>query len=104
MGMACATTRLLPAARPRCTGVIRSPTVADLAWCHDNGRCKGRTLRGSPALSRGTTTWEQGATLDSGRWLTKNKEGSMPGSTTTGRGGDIALVSARGLDRVSSCR
>jgi hypothetical protein len=47
---------------------------------------------------------EQGATLGSSQWLTKNEEGSRPGSTGTGRGGGAALVGAHGLDQVSSHR
>jgi hypothetical protein len=47
---------------------------------------------------------EQGVALGSGQWLTKNKEGSRSGSMATGRGGGAALVSARGLDQVSSHR
>jgi hypothetical protein len=38
------------------------------------------------------------------RWLTKNEERSRPGSTATGRGGGVALVGARGLDRAISRR
>jgi hypothetical protein len=85
-GLARVTAHLLPAARPCCTRVKRAPATEDLARRHDVGRHKGRTPWGSLTLSRGAEMREYGATLGSGRWLTKNEEGT------------------RGLDRASSHR
>jgi hypothetical protein len=84
-GLARVTAHLLPAARPCCTGVKRASAAEDLARRHNVGRHKGRTPWGSLTLSRGAEMREYGTTLGSGRWLTKNEEGSRPSSTATGR-------------------